>query len=265
MKTSPLMTVMQAAVRKAARSIKRDFGEVENLQTSRKGPGDFVTASDLRVEKILFEELTKARPGYGFLGEEKGLQEGTDKTNVWIVDPIDGTTNFIHGIPHFAINVALSREGAIIAGVTFNPITEELFWAEKGRGAFLQDMNTERRLRVTNRNHLSDCVLVTGFPHMGRPGLAKFLKEMNKLSPQIAGMRRTGSAALDLAYVAAGRFDAYWEGNLKSWDIAAGMILVREAGGTVIEPDGGKNVLENGAVAAGNEQLLKKLISELNG
>ncbi len=265
MKISPLMSVMQAAARKAAKPLKRDFGEVENLQTSRKGPGDFVTASDRRVEDILFTELSKARPGYGFLGEEREEVIGTDATHRWIVDPIDGTTNFIHGLPHFAINIALQRDGAIVAGVTYNPISEEMFWAEKGHGAFVQDLNgLQRRLRVSTRRDLADSLLVTGWPHMGRPGLKTFLQETEILAPKVAGLRRTGSAALDLAYTAAGRFDAYWERDLKIWDIAAGMILVRESGGTVLEPDGGEQVLEHGHIAVGNEVLLKTLIRTLN-
>lgn len=227
---------MIGAVRKAARHVVRDFGEVQELQVSRKGPGDFVTASDLKAEAILFEELIKARPGYGFLGEERGLVEGTDKTHTWIADPIDGTTNFTHGMPHFAITCALERDGQIVAGVTFNPVLNELFWAEKGRGAFLND----KRIRVAARNRLEDSLIGTGVPFVGRPGHGQFLKELHQVTQRVAGVRRLGSSALDFAWVAAGRYDAYWERNLQPWDVAAGIILVAEAGGvvTTIEADG---------------------------
>jgi len=257
---SALVQVMIAAARKAARGLKRDFGEVTQLQVSKKGPGDFVTAADHKSEQTLFEELEKSRPGYGFLGEERGLIEGTDKTHTWIVDPLDGTTNFLHGMPHFAVNIALERDGQIVAGVTYSPIHEELFWAERGRGAFL---NNEVRLRVAARRTLQDAVLATGIPWAGRPGHARFLKELHQIAPEVAGVRRFGSAALDLAWVAAGRFDGYWERGLQKWDVAAGVILLQEAGGKVGDADGGDNALASGSVCASNLDLHPRILEKL--
>lgn len=224
------------AVRKAARPMARDFGEVQALQVSRKGPADFVSAADLRAEQTLYELLTKARPGYGFLGEERGLVEGTDKSHTFIVDPIDGTTNFLHAMPHFAITVALEREGEIQAGVTFNPILNELFWAEKGKGAYLNDT----RIRVSGRRDLADCLMGTGLPFLGKQGHGQAIKDIHAVGQRVAGIRRLGSAALDLAWTACGRYDAFWERDLQPWDVAAGLILITEAGGIVsaIEPDG---------------------------
>jgi myo-inositol-1(or 4)-monophosphatase len=256
---SALLQVMQAAVRKAGRKLARDFGEVSELQVSRKGPADFVSAADTKAEETLIEELTKARPGYGFLAEERGAVEGTDKTHTWIIDPLDGTTNFLHGLPHFAITVALEREGVVVAGVTYNPASNELFWAEKGKGCFLND----KRLRVAGRKTLIDSVLATGIPFAGKPGHAQFLKELHQMTQRVAGVRRFGSAALDLAYVAAGRFDGYWERDLKAWDIAAGGLMVLEAGGTVSNPDGGPFVLEEGAVCASNPELAPLILERL--
>ena len=241
---SPVVQVMIDAVKKAARPMLRDFGEVQALQVSRKGPGDFVSAADLRAEQALFEALMKARPGYGFLGEERGMVEGTDKSHTFIVDPIDGTTNFIHAMPHFAITVALEREGEIQAGVTFNPITNELFWAEKGKGAYLND----QRIRVSGRRDLADCLIGTGLPFIGRPGHGQTIKEVHAIGQRVAGIRRLGSAALDLAWVAAGRYDAFWERNLQPWDVATGLLLITEAGGVVSgidedhDPRAGKSV-----------------------
>jgi myo-inositol-1(or 4)-monophosphatase len=248
---SPLMTVMTDAVMKAARSLKRDFGEVENLQVSLKGPGNFVTAADRKAEETLKAELMKARPNYCFLGEEGGRHEGTDKTHTWIVDPLDGTTNFLHAIPHFAINIALQRENSTVAAVTYNPITNELFWAEKGKGCFVND----HRLRVAARQRMDEAVLATGIPFLGHGQHAKFLKELHQVSQRVAGVRRFGSAALDLAYVAAGRFDAFWERDLKSWDLAAGMLLVSEAGGLVRDADGGETMLQSGSICAGTQDI----------
>jgi myo-inositol-1(or 4)-monophosphatase len=241
---------MIAAARKAARALSRDFGEVENLQVSRKGPSDFVSSADLKAEKTLFEELAKARPGYGFLMEERGAVEGSDKSHRWIVDPLDGTTNFLHGLPHFAISIALEREGMLVAGVVYNIVRDELFWAEKGAGAFLND----RRLRVSARSDLREAVIATGAPFHGRPGQERFLAEAAQVIANTAGIRRFGAASLDLAYVAAGRFDAYWERNLSPWDIAAGAVLVREAGGYASEIDGG-DFMQSGAIIAANGQL----------
>lgn len=254
------MNVMIAAARKAARPMSRDFGEVENLQVSRKGPSDFVSSADLKAEKTLFEELSKARPGYGFVMEERGTVEGTDKTNRWLVDPLDGTTNFLHGIPHFAISIALEREGVLVAGVVYNVIRDELFWAEKGQGAYLND----RRLRVAARNDMRDGLFACGTPFHGKAGHDVALREIERVIAKTAGVRRFGAAALDLAYVAAGRFDGYWERNLNVWDIAAGAVLVREAGGVVNEIDGG-DFMKTGAVVAANQPLIAQLTQTVRG
>ncbi|MDX2238639.1 MAG: inositol monophosphatase family protein [Hyphomonadaceae bacterium] len=258
--TSALLTVMIAAARKTGRALARDFGEVENLQVSRKGPADFVTAADLKAEKTLFEELSKGRPGYGFLMEERGAVVGSDKTHRWIVDPLDGTLNFMHGVPHFAISIALEREGALVAGVVYDVIKDELFWAEKGAGAYLND----RRLRVAARTELNDAVIATGLPFRGKPGHDKALAELGRVMAATAGVRRFGSAALDLAYVAAGRVDGFWERGLSPWDFAAGAVLVREAGGFAREVDGG-DFMQTGAVIAGNERMLRLLSDALKG
>lgn len=249
MPTSALINVMVAAARKAGRSLARDFGEVEQLQVSLKGPADFVSAADHRAEQILHDELTRARPGYGLLMEERGRVEGRDKTHLWIVDPLDGTTNFLHSNPLFAISIGLERDGELVAGVVYNPISDETFTAEKGKGAFLND----RRLRVTARRALEECLIVTGIPYRGIPGHDVFLRECGNVMPHVAGIRRTGSAAIDLAWVAAGRFDGYWERGIHAWDMAAGIVLVREAGGFVSDLDGGRRMLETGTILAGNE------------
>ncbi len=256
---SALMNVMIAAARKAARSLKRDFGEVEHLQVSLKGPGNFVTAADRKAEEILREELAKARPGYGFLGEEGGRTEGSDSTHLWIVDPLDGTTNFLHGIPQFAISIALEREGVIIAGLIYNPANDELFLAERGKGAFLNDT----RLRVAGRRRLADSVITCGLPHIGRGDLELSRRELTAVQEHVAGLRRFGSAALDLAWVAAGRFDGYWEHNLSPWDMAAGILLVREAGGFVTDLDGSDAMFAKGDIIAGNETIHRELLSLL--
>jgi myo-inositol-1(or 4)-monophosphatase len=259
MPSSALMNVMVAAVRKAGRSLARDFGEVEQLQVSVKGPANFVSAADHKAEDILYAELSRARHGYGFLMEERGLVEGPDKSHRWIVDPLDGTTNFLHGVPHFAISVGLERDGELVAGVIYNPATNELFTAEKGKGAFVND----RRLRVANRRALADCLVVTGIPHRGRPGHKRFLAECEATMRETAGVRRLGSAALDLAWVAAGRFDAYWEHAIQAWDIAAGILMVREAGGIVTDVDGGTTMLESGSVLAANGSIQKHMMALL--
>lgn len=257
MPASALMNVMIAAARKAGRSLAHDFGEVEQLQVSVKGPANFVSAADHRAEEIIFKELSKARPGYGFLMEEGGEIEGVDKTHRWIIDPLDGTTNFLHGIPHFAISIGLERDGVLVAGVVYNPASDELFTAEKGKGAYLND---RRRLRVASRKTLADAVVVTGIPHRGRPGHPGFMTEMQAVMMEVAGLRRSGSAALDLAYVAAGRYDGYWERNLKAWDLAAGIVLVREAGGIVSDVAGRDSALETGNVLAGNSTITKAIL-----
>jgi myo-inositol-1(or 4)-monophosphatase len=256
---SALLNVMIKAARKAARALKRDFGEVENLQVSLKGPANFVTSADRRAEETLREELMHARPGYCFLGEEGGQREGPDKTHTWIVDPLDGTSNFLHGIPHFAISIALEREGTVVAGVIYNPANDDLFTAERGKGAFLND----RRLRVAARKQLTEAVVVCGLPHHGRGDLALGLKEIGAVQDRVAGLRRFGAASLDLAWVAAGRFDAYWERNLGPWDIAAGLIMVREAGGYATDLDGGESPHQTGDVVAGNETMQRELMKLL--
>lgn len=258
---SALLNVMVAAAMKAGRSLKRDFGEVERLQVSVKGPGNFVTAADRRAEQILRDELGKARPGYGFHGEEGGHDEGSDKSHTWIVDPLDGTTNFLHSIPQFCISIALQREDTVIAGVVYNPANDELFTAERGKGAFLN----EHRLRVAGRSRLADAVIACGLPHRGRGGIPEFHAEFPAVQREVAGLRRFGSAALDLAWVAAGRFDGYWERSLAPWDVAAGAVLVREAGGYVSDLDGGDAILSTGDVLAGNEAIHRQLLATLRG
>ena len=256
---SPALNVMVAAARKAARPLVRDFGELENLQVSHKGPADFVTSADQRTERILFEELTKARPGYGFFGEEGGMREGSDKTHRFIIDPIDGTTNFMHGVPHFAISIALEREGQLQSGVVYNPITDELFVAEKGHGAYLND----KRLRVAARKTLPESLIATGIPFMARGTDAereRSLAEVKAVVSRTSGIRRFGSAALDCAFVAAGRYDAFWERGLNAWDIAAGVLLVREAGGLVTNLDGTPDPFSNGDILAANEPLHPQLM-----
>ncbi|SEH49324.1 inositol monophosphatase family protein [Tardiphaga sp. OK245] len=245
---SALMNVMVKAARRAGRSLKRDLGEIENLQVSMKGPANFVSLADKRAEEMLYTDLNKARPGYGFLGEEGGNREGTDKSHTWIVDPLDGTTNFLHGIPQFAVSIGLAREGQVIAGLIYNPANDELYMAEKGSGAFLNDT----RLRVAGRKQLNECVIACGLPHIGRGDFELSRNEMAALQPKVAGLRRFGAASLDLAFVAAGRLDGYWERNLQPWDVAAGLILIKEAGGTVGDINGG-DVLTTGNVVAGNE------------
>jgi myo-inositol-1(or 4)-monophosphatase len=259
MPVSALMNVMVGAARKAGRSLARDFGEVEQLQVSLKGPANFVSAADTRAEEILHKELIRARPGYGFLLEEHGEVEGADRTHRFIVDPLDGTTNFLHGIPHFAISIALERYGELVAGLIYNPASNETFTAERGKGAFLND----RRIRVAARTELADCLIVTGIPHRGKAGQEIFLREMRSIMSATAGIRRTGAAALDLAFVAAGRFDGFWERNLRAWDLAAGIVILREAGGFVSDAEGKDRMLDTGSVVAGNETIQRKLLKEL--
>src|SRR6202051_1387611 len=257
---SALLNVMIKAAHKAGRTLKRDFGEVEHLQVSLKGPGNFVSAADHRAEEILWAELEASRPGYGFVGEEGGRRQGTDETHTWIVDPLDGTSNFLHGIPHFAISIGLESEGTIVAGLVYNPINDELFTAERGKGAFLNS----QRLRVAARKRLGDAVVACGLPPLGRGDLALGNRELAAVQPKGAGVRRFGAAALDVAWVAAGRFDAYWERQLSPWDIAAGLILVREAGGFVTDFDEGDTPWISGDVVAGNETMHGELLALLH-
>jgi myo-inositol-1(or 4)-monophosphatase len=256
---SPLMTVMTDAVMKASRSLKRDFGEVENLQVSRKGPGDFVSAADRKAEKILRESLEKSRPGYGFVMEEGGVIQGTDTSHRWHIDPLDGTTNFLHGLPQFAISVGLERDGQIVAGVIYDPAKDELFIAERGKGAYLNN----RRIRVAARGDLADAVVACGLPHIGKGDHGLFLRETAAVMGYVGGMRRWGAAALDLAYVACGRFDAYWERGLNTWDMAAGILMIREAGGFVSDADGGSDPMAKGSIACGNETMQRELLKLL--
>ena len=259
MVNSALINVMVKAARKAARPLRRDFNEVENLQVSRKGPGDFVTRADKRTEETLREELHRARPDFGFILEE-GEDEAGDGEHVWIIDPVDGTTNFIHGIPHFAMSIALKKGNDLIAGLIYNPITDDLFLAERGRGAFLNN----KRLRTSARKSLADSVIVNGCPHMGRADLGQFRKELAVVSAQVAGLRRFGAASLDFAWLAAGRFDGYWERGLKIWDIAAGVLMVREAGGRIEDLDNpGADVLATCNVLAGADRVFPLLATVL--
>jgi myo-inositol-1(or 4)-monophosphatase len=256
MNVSPTLNVMISAARKAGRSLARDFGEVAALQVSVKGPANFVSSADLKAEEIIFKELKKARPGYSFLMEERGRIDGADATHTWIVDPLDGTTNFLHSNPMFAISIGLEREGQLVAGVIYNPASDELYTAEKGKGAFMND----RRLRVAARKSLADCLVTTGIPHRGREGHPRFIKEIQDVMIEVAGVRRTGSAALDLAFIAAGRFDAYFERNLQPWDLAAGIVLVREAGGFVSDLAGGDKKLGTEVLAA-NSTVHKAMLA----
>jgi myo-inositol-1(or 4)-monophosphatase len=254
------MTVMMNAARKAGRSLARDFGEVEHLQVSVKGPGNFVSAADHRAETILYDELSRARQGYCFLMEERGLVEGPDKTHTWIVDPLDGTTNFLHGIPLFSISIALQREGELVAGLIYNPVTGDAYTAERGKGAFLNDRN---RLRVAGRSSLDAAVIATGIPHRGKPGHERHLRELGAMMKEVSGIRRTGAASVDLAWVASGRFDGYWERDIQPWDMAAGIVIVREAGGYVSDLDGRQNMLEAGHIACGNEAIHRAILQKL--
>ena len=256
---SALLNVMVKAARRAGRSLKRDLGEIENLQVSLKGPANFVSLADRRAEEMLYEDLAKARPGYGFIGEEGGQREGADTSHTWIVDPLDGTTNFLHGIPQFAISIALSREGTIVAGVIYNPANDELYTAERGKGAFLND----QRIRVAGRRKLSECVIACGLPHIGRGDLELSRREMAEIQNRVAGLRRFGAASLDMAFVASGRLDGYWERNLQPWDMAAGQIIVREAGGIVSGIAGNDDALVSRNVVCGNEFVHDELVKIL--
>jgi myo-inositol-1(or 4)-monophosphatase len=257
---SALMNVMTNAALKAGRGLKRDFGEVENLQVSVKGPGDFVTAADKRAEKVLFEELSKARPGYCFIMEESGTVEGTDKSHVWHIDPLDGTSNFLHGLPIFAVSIALEREGQIVAGLVYNPASDDFFVAEKGQGAF----HNNRRMRVAARRTLAESMVACGIPPLaGLERHARFQAELAAAMSKIGNIRRLGAAALDLAMVASGRFDGYWERGINSWDIAAGIVLMREAGGFVTDLEGGADMLNKGEICAGNETLHRQLLDTI--
>lgn len=261
MQGSANLNLMIKAARKAGRSLVKDFREVENLQVSSKGPGDFVTKADREAERLIKEDLMGARPTYGWLGEETGETAGVDPTRRWIVDPLDGTTNFLHGLPHWAVSIALEHKGEIVAGVVFDAAKDEMYWAEKGAGAWMN----ESRLRVSGRRHMVDAVFATGVPFGAKNTLPATLQDLARLMPGCAGVRRWGAAALDLAYVAAGRFDGFWERELGAWDIAAGMLLVREAGGLVGPIREGYDILDKGAIIAANQPLFDPLTKILRG
>jgi myo-inositol-1(or 4)-monophosphatase len=259
---SATLNVMTKAVQKAGRALVRDFGEVEQLQVSRKGPADFVTNADRKAEQILKEELLKGRPNYSLLMEEGGSHEGTDPDHRFIVDPLDGTTNFLHGLPHWAVSVGLEERGELIAGIVYDPIKDELFWAERGKGAYVND----RRIRVSGRQRLSEAVVATGIPHLGiqeGEGQAQFLRRLEVAMTSCAGLRRYGAASLDLAYVAAGRYDAFWERGLSPWDVAGGAVIVREAGGFISDGQGRAHKLDSKDIVAVNAHLQKPVIEML--
>ena len=261
MQGSANLNLMIKAARKAGRALVKDFREVENLQVSSKGPGDFVSKADREAERIIKEELMGGRPTYGWLGEETGTDEGADPTRRWIVDPLDGTTNFLHGLPHWAVSIALEHKGEIVSGVIFDAAKDELYWAEKGAGAWMND----RRLRVSGRRSMIEGVFATGIPFASKLTLPATLQDLARLMPLCAGVRRWGAASLDLAYVAAGRFDGYWERELKAWDIAAGIILVREAGGTVQAVREGDDPVEKGSILCGNDGLFGPFSKAIRG
>ncbi|MEM9351304.1 MAG: inositol monophosphatase family protein [Pseudomonadota bacterium] len=251
MQGSANLNVMMETAMKAGRSLVKDFREVEQLQVSSKGPGDFVSKADLRAEEIIREELTRARPTYGWFAEESGEAPGEDPTRRWIVDPLDGTTNFLHGMPHWAVSIALEHKGQVVAGVVYDAAKDEMFFAEKGLGAYVNN----ERLRVSGRRSMIECVFATGLPFGGRPDLPETLQDLARLLPATAGVRRWGAASLDLAYVAAGRYDGYWERGLNAWDLAAGLIIVREAGGFVEPLTPGADILGGGSLICANDAI----------
>ena len=260
MQGSANLNIMIKAARKAGRSLVKDFREVENLQVSMKGAGDFVSKADIAAEAVLREELRGARPNYGWLGEESEEEKGEDPTRRWIVDPLDGTTNFLHGMPHWAVSIALEHKGQIVSAVVFDPAKDEMFYAEKGTGAWLND---SKRLRVSGRHRMIEAVFATGVPFAAKNTLPATLKDLARLMPQCAGVRRWGAAALDLAYVAAGRYDGYWERELNLWDIAAGYLIVKEAGGFVEGIRTDQDPLASGSLLCANAQLFAPLAKTL--
>ncbi|WP_319826139.1 inositol monophosphatase family protein [Thalassovita sp.] len=255
MQGSANLNIMIKAARKAGRSLIKDFREVENLQVSMKGAGDFVSKADIAAETILKEELLGARPTYGWLAEEGGEIAGQDPTRRWIVDPLDGTTNFLHGLPHWAISIALEHKGQIVSAVIYDAAKDEMFYAEKGMGAWLNDSN---RLRVSGRNRMIESIFATGIPFAGKRTLPATLQDLARIMPECAGVRRFGSAALDLAYVAAGRYDGFWERELNAWDIAAGLLIVTEAGGMTGPIRDGHDPLEHGDIVAANGEIFDR-------
>ena len=256
---SPLINIMQKAAKKASRGLRRDFNELENLQVKTKGPANFVTDSDIRTQKIIYDELSYAKPDWSFVMEESRPIENKNTKARFIVDPIDGTTNFMHGNPNFAISIAAEINDRLEAAIIYSPITDEMFTAERGKGSFLND----KRIRVATRKKLSESILITGIPHLGRGNKELFLKEMDMIIPEVAGIRRSGSAALDLAWIAAGRYDIFWERGLSIWDIAAGVLLVREAGGFAKGIDGSDKDLWDGNIISGNDDIILALSEKL--
>ncbi|MEL7445168.1 MAG: inositol monophosphatase family protein [Pseudomonadota bacterium] len=259
---SGLVRVMERAARKAGNRLRRDFGEVEHLQVSRKGPADFVSKADIRAERTIYDELLTARPGWGFVLEEAGVIEGDPDKPRWIIDPLDGTSNFLHGIPHFAVSIAAQEPrldgkgwGDVTAAVIYHPINDQTYWAEKTRGAWLMDS----RLRVSARSHLSDSLIATGIPFQGHGDFSEWGRIFGAIGPEVAGIRRLGAASLDMAYLAQGRFDGFWESGLNDWDTAAGCLLVREAGGFVSDFRGRSNPIHSAQVLAANNSLHTKL------
>ena len=261
MQGSANLNLMIKAARKAGRSLVKDFREVENLQVSMKGAGDFVTKADREAERIIKEELRGARPSYGWLGEETGEEAGEDPTRRWIVDPLDGTTNFLHGLPHWAISIALEHKGEIVSAVVYDAAKDEMFWAEKGAGAWMND----QRVRVSGRRHMVEAIFATGIPFGAKKTLPATMQDLARLMPACAGVRRWGAASLDLAYVAAGRYDGYWERELNLWDMAAGYLLVREAGGFVSGVRADQEAMVSGSILCANEALFEPLQKTLRG
>ncbi|MCE8526775.1 inositol monophosphatase [Ruegeria pomeroyi] len=255
------LNIMIKAARKAGRSLVKDFREVENLQVSMKGAGDFVSKADIAAEAILKEELRNARPTYGWVAEEGGSEEGEDPTRRWIVDPLDGTTNFLHGLPHWAISIALEHKGKVVAGVIYDAAKDEMFFAEKGEGAWMND----QRIRVSGRHRMIESIFATGLPFGGRADLPLTLQDLARLMPVCAGVRRWGSAALDMAYVAAGRYEGFWERRLNAWDMAAGIIIVKEAGGLVEALDPENSILDSGEVICANGDIFDPFAKVIRG
>ncbi len=261
MQGSANLNVMVKAARAAGRSLAKDFREVENLQVSSKGAGDFVSRADVAAEEIVRDILMEARPNYGWVGEESGATEGKDPTRRWIVDPLDGTTNFLHGLPHWAISIALEHKGEIVAATIFDPAKDEMFVAEKGQGAWLN----ASRLRVSDRRKMIESIFATGLPFAGHADLPDVLQDLARLLPTCAGVRRYGAAALDLAYVAAGRYEGYWERSINEWDIAAGVLLVREAGGFVEGVEAGSDPISSGSVLSANASIFETFSGLIRG
>lgn len=261
---SALVGVMVKAADIASRSLLRDFGEVEHLQISRKGPADFVSQADHRAEAILLEELNKSRQGFAFVGEESGhvpapVTDGSARSGTWIVDPLDGTTNFLHGIPHWCISIAAQIDGAVVAGVVFDPNRDEIFAAEKGRGAYLGG----KKLRASRREHMSDCLFAIGLPFKGHGDISSSFRQSAIVTSRSSGLRRQGAAALDLAYTGAGRFDGFWEAGLNAWDVAAGALIAEEAGCIVTDYSGTKEFMQNRQIVAAGPMIYRSLMDEI--